>query len=144
MKHKGKRPRIYRKKMQHQAMGSNGLPGYPYYPNSEDITARGTKEKLDIEQFPQRVPVNKTSASDIKEEDKPKGSDLTNDDLAALGPKDRDMDEGDDEIMALSGERYDRTGEDLDIPGAELDDQNEETGNEDEENNYYSLGGEKD
>jgi len=57
--------------------------------------------------------------------------------------KDQDMDMGDDEIMNLSGERYDRTGEDLDIPGAELDDENEKTGNEDEENNYYSLGGDK-
>ncbi|MNJ90717.1 hypothetical protein D3C87_83540 [compost metagenome] len=32
----------------------------------------------------------------------------------------------------------------LDVPGSELDDEQEETGNEDEENNYYSLGGDKD
>lgn len=32
----------------------------------------------------------------------------------------------------------------LDVPGAELDDEQEDTGNEDEENNYYSLGGDKD
>lgn len=36
------------------------------------------------------------------------------------------------------------TGSDLDIPGAELDDAQEEVGSEDEENNFYSLGGEKD
>ena len=35
-------------------------------------------------------------------------------------------------------------GSDLDIPGSELDDDLEEIGSEDEENNYYSLGGEKD
>jgi hypothetical protein len=38
----------------------------------------------------------------------------------------------------------DRMGGDLDVPGAELDDTQEKVGNEDEENNYYSLGGEKD
>lgn len=36
-----------------------------------------------------------------------------------------------------------RTGKDLDVPGAELDDAMEEIGSEDEENNYYSLGGDK-
>lgn len=35
-------------------------------------------------------------------------------------------------------------GNDLDVPGAELDDEQEEIGSEDEENNYYSLGGDKD
>jgi len=35
-------------------------------------------------------------------------------------------------------------GNDLDVPGADLDDEEEEIGNEDEENNYYSLGGDKD
>jgi hypothetical protein len=35
-------------------------------------------------------------------------------------------------------------GTDLDVPGAELDDEAEEIGSEDEENNYYSLGGDKD
>ena len=32
----------------------------------------------------------------------------------------------------------------LDVPGAEIDDAQEDIGNEDEENNYYSLGGDKD
>lgn len=35
-------------------------------------------------------------------------------------------------------------GSDLDVPGAELDDDREEIGAEDEENNYYSIGGDKD
>lgn len=33
--------------------------------------------------------------------------------------------------------------DDLDIPGSELDDMAEDIGSEDEENNYYSLGGDK-
>lgn len=37
----------------------------------------------------------------------------------------------------------DMSGEDLDIPGSELDDQQESIGSEDEENNYYSLGGDR-
>ncbi|MBC6489480.1 hypothetical protein ACFSQD_04055 [Flavihumibacter stibioxidans] len=37
----------------------------------------------------------------------------------------------------------DNPAADLDIPGAELDDDMEDIGEEDEENNYYSLGGEK-
>jgi hypothetical protein len=31
----------------------------------------------------------------------------------------------------------------LDVPGSELDDNQEDIGSEDEENNYYSLGGDK-
>ena len=37
----------------------------------------------------------------------------------------------------------DNPAADLDIPGSELDDDMEDIGEEDEENNYYSLGGEK-
>lgn len=37
----------------------------------------------------------------------------------------------------------DMTGEDLDIPGNEPDEEAQGNGEEDEENNYYSLGGDK-
>lgn len=37
----------------------------------------------------------------------------------------------------------DMSGNDLDIPGSELDDNQEKIGSEDEENNYYSLGGDR-
>ncbi len=40
-------------------------------------------------------------------------------------------------------EADDVMGDDLDVPGSELDDEDEEIGEEDEENNYYSLGGDK-
>ncbi len=47
-------------------------------------------------------------------------------------------------ILNEKGFDEDVSGADLDIPGAELDDSSEEIGSEDEENNYYSLGGDKD
>jgi hypothetical protein len=37
----------------------------------------------------------------------------------------------------------DVTAEDLDVPGNEADEEDQGNGNEDEENNYYSLGGDK-
>ena len=42
-------------------------------------------------------------------------------------------------------ENHDRVnpGDSLDVPGSELDDDMEDIGEEDEENNYYSLGGDK-
>jgi hypothetical protein len=69
-------------------------------------------------------------------------SDVTEEDLQALGPKDLSMDMGDDEQLLKNRVwPVDMAGEDLDIPGAELDDENEAIGSEDEENNSYSLGG---
>jgi hypothetical protein len=148
MKHKGKRKRIYRKK--NEVAENAAFPGYPHYPQSEDVmmTSAVKRTELDVEKLPERVPVDKTvtaqpETSEPTATTPSKESDLNRDDLVALGPKDADMDGGDDEIMSLSGDRYDRTDEDLDIPGTELDDENEKIGNEDEENNYYSLGGDK-
>jgi hypothetical protein len=75
-------------------------------------------------------------AQDINE------SDVTEEDLQALGPKDLSMDMGEDEQLLKNRVwPVDMTGGDLDIPGAELDDANEAIGSEDEENNSYSLGG---
>jgi hypothetical protein len=70
-------------------------------------------------------------------------ADVTREDLALLGDKDADQDEGDDEVTGNA--RVDETDEehDLDVPGAELDDREENIGEEDEENNYYSLGGDR-
>ena len=67
-------------------------------------------------------------------------SDLTKDDLDALGPEDLSMDGGDDEDLLDREHPVDFSGEDLDIPGSELDDDDEEIGSEDEENNSYSHG----
>jgi hypothetical protein len=69
-------------------------------------------------------------------------SDVTDEDLQALGPKDLSMDMGEDEQLLKNRVwPVDMAGQDLDVPGAELDDRNESIGSEDEENNPYSLGG---
>lgn len=69
-------------------------------------------------------------------------SDVTKEDLEALGPKDISLNMGEDERLLKNRVwPVDMAGEDLDVPGAELDDRNEAIGAEDEENNSYSLGG---
>jgi hypothetical protein len=68
-------------------------------------------------------------------------SDVTFEDLEALGPEDLSMDMGDDEQLKHRSQPVDFSAKDLDIPGSELDDDKEELGSEDEENNSYSLGG---
>ena len=69
-------------------------------------------------------------------------SDVTAEDLEALGSKDLSMDMGEDEELLKNRVwPVDMSGKDLDIPGSELDDDNEAIGSEDEENNSYSLGG---
>jgi hypothetical protein len=148
MRQRIKRPRIYRKKSQTAAVtqNENAFPGYPHYPQDEDVMSTAKRSDLDMEKFPEHAPAQPVAGNNETETGQPApktDGDITKDDMVALGPKDQDMDMGDDEIMSLSGERYDRTGEDLDVPGAELDNENEKTGNEDEENNYYSLGGDK-
>ena len=91
-------------------------------------------------------------------------ADVTADDLMILGDKDRDFDQDEDEEIFSDGsasafgateetvgdmdsqdlrDELDRTGDDLDVPGSSLDDANENIGEEDEENNYYSLGGDR-
>ncbi len=141
MRQKVKRPRIYRKKS--AVVQAGAFPGYPHYPQDEDVMTSSPlkRTELDVEKLPERVPVDKTTSNSETETAEASKkiprteSDINQDDLAALGPKDADMDMGDDELMSLSGERYDRTGEDLDVPGTELDDENEKT--------YYNLGGDK-
>ncbi|AYB35758.1 hypothetical protein D4L85_29315 [Chryseolinea soli] len=68
-------------------------------------------------------------------------SDVTKDDLQALGDTELESDEGDDELLKKRIYPVDFSGEDLDIPGVEDDDASERIGSEDEENNSYSLGG---
>jgi hypothetical protein len=87
------------------------------------------------------IPNNLDSELDIDGQERNE-SDVTEEDLQALGPKDLSMDMGDDEQLLKNRVwPVDMAGGDLDIPGAELDDANEAIGAEDEENNSYSLGG---
>jgi len=136
------------------------FPGYPHYPASDDIThpANGVKKvDADLESMNRSVPgsgVSKASVSErldsVNPEEEPDDdliivpgteADVTAEDLILLGPKDRDMDIGDDETLRGNVQRTSLADEDLDVPGSELDDANESIGEEDEENNYYSLGG---
>lgn len=80
--------------------------------------------------------------NDLDIQDNADSSDVTEEDLEALGPKDLSMDMGEDEQLLKNRVwPVDMAGDDLDVPGSELDDRNEAIGSEDEENNPYSLGG---
>jgi hypothetical protein len=86
-------------------------------------------------------------------------ADVTKEDLVILGDPDKDMDLGEDELVLKEGlddtdtdgdplneaaVDEDSTGDDLDIPDADDDDPRKDPlGQDDEENNYYSLGGDK-
>ena len=130
------------------------FPGYPHYPPKDDIMNSKDNERvdLDVENFsrskeaspnlpdksvkPKEAEKDTPALADVDADAEDIGivsgteSDLTEDDLIALGEKETDL-----------GRREQLTGDDLDVPGAEEDDDNEEIGEEDEENNYYSLGG---
>jgi hypothetical protein len=71
-------------------------------------------------------------------------SDVTAEDLQALGPKDLSLDMGEDEnVLKNRVWPVDMAASDLDVPGVP-DDNNgldQAIGPEDEENDFYSLGG---
>ena len=134
------------------------FPGYPHYPAKEDIMHPSNRmEKISPD------PENLTRSGayiDTKKSEKPVSSsldtisdsddeliivpgteaDVTKEDLLILGEQDVDNEEEEAlDNKILSGD----LNTDLDVPGDELDDTNEELGEEDEENNYYSLGGDR-
>ena len=133
------------------------FPGYPKYPASEDIMNQGKRlegnlddEVLDGKSVNMKLSKGgaETNDNEVVEgvEDELKltvknESDVTAEDLEALGPEDLSMDMGDDEQLRHRDRPVDFSAQDLDIPGSELDDEKEEIGSEDEENNSYSLGG---
>lgn len=153
-------------KIYKQPVADEDLPGYPHYPAEEDmLNPSNNMERVDVDV------AFITRASNLSVADMQTGSsrsvlsdmeipvpdnmddeddlqivpgteaDVTKEDLILLGPKDQDMDMGEDEELQNKGFPLALTGEDLDTPGEELDDMNEDIGEEDEENNYYSLGG---
>ncbi|HEX8039547.1 MAG TPA: hypothetical protein VF490_10360 [Chryseosolibacter sp.] len=115
-------------------------------PNSieEDPLPPGEDLEDRRDHFAMEHPVTKDmdeSDLDIPERNE---SDVTEEDLQALGPKDLSMDMGEDEKLLKNRVwPVDMAGGDLDVPGTELDDANEAIGSEDEENNPYSLGGDR-
>ena len=135
------------------------LPGYPHYPPEEDIMNPQTgfkKISADEELANSRTLSRRTLNKQDESNENPKDegddirivrgteADVTKEDLQLLGPREGDLDLGDDELIRTSA-RVDEVPneEDLDIPGSDLDDNEEELGEEDEENNYYSLGGDR-
>jgi hypothetical protein len=126
------------------------FPGYPKYPDHDDITRQNRRLSIN-EEGTATTPENLSRTAPIEGSDdiivpssRTKESDLTKDDLQALGPKDLSMDMGEDEEwLKHRTQPVDFAGEDLDVPGADLDDDSEAIGKEDEENNNYSLGSDK-
>lgn len=147
------------------------FPGYPHYPAKDDILDPGNnngKVDVDVENLtaygrnvrtemrnelfkPDDAVVN-VPFGEVVENDQDAeeigmvpgtDADVTAEDLASLGDRDRDMDLGEDEEVNSTSSLLDKAGYELDTPGSEIDDPNESIGEEDEENNYYSLGGDR-
>ena len=124
------------------------FPGYPKYPGKEDITVQSSRISMNDEGLATK-PEKLASKFDDEENlivpsSRKRDSDVTKEDLEALGPRDLSMDMGEDEeLLKHRAHPVDFAGDDLDVPGAELDDENEAIGKEDEENNTYSLGSDK-
>jgi len=126
-------------KSKKEKTGDEEFPGYPKYPAQEDIMNRADRVERSLdgesEEAPESTPVRRRTTG------KPSASDVTKDDLRALGDPELESDEGDDELLKNRTYPVDFSGEDLDVPGSEADDASERIGSEDEENNSYSLGG---
>jgi hypothetical protein len=125
------------------------FPGYPHYPSGEDIT-KNNNGKAEVEQDGSiNTPATQSADADDDELEIVMGTeaDVTAEDLLLLNDDSptAELDNTDLDGEPLN-EVYDTTlqpGNDLDVPGSEADDANEQIGEEDEENNYYSLGGDK-
>jgi hypothetical protein len=140
------------------------FPGYPHYPAKDDIlNPENYTEKVDIDvenltrshkispehlKNIEGVPEIEEDFTQVSEEEGEDigivagtDADVTAEDLAILGPKDQDMDMGEDEELRARGWQP-ATGRDLDVPDSNLDG-NDALGQEDEENSYYSLGGDE-
>ncbi len=131
---------------------NQGLPGD--YPPDEDIMNRLNRvERLSLDPDSLSNAKNAGAIEDKMEAPSPPGigttrttaspSDLTREDMEALGPRDLSLDGGDDEQLKHRVWPVDFAARDIDVPGSELDDRNEMVGSEDEENNSYSLGGDE-
>ena len=136
------------------------FPGYPHYPDSEDITRaenNSGKERIEEETPPVQPNNNETVNQRDAESYIVSGTDadITDEDLQTLQATEQNMNTPDDNNLIHSAldnvdddgdplneeNSLDLTGEDLDVPGSSDDDADELIGEEDEENNYYSRGG---
>jgi hypothetical protein len=99
----------------------------------QDVKSQGEENKKDLGYPPYPAGDDIYNKNDEQQNIDPE--DLSEEKAAVTGPD------------APNEENYDddaEMGGDLDVPGEELDDMDEDIGEEDEENNYYSLGGDKD
>ena len=143
------------------------LPGYPHYPSGEDmlnpssgmdrvevdvehITRGGNVADADMGVPPVIPPPNSMEqpvTDEVDDDEDDLGivpgteADVTAEDLLLLGPKDQDMDMGEDEDLQNKGFPLAMTGDDLDVPEGDDEGLEDNPGEEDEENDYYSLGG---
>lgn len=129
-----------------RAIGAENLNmNEPVVTNPNDITDDPAFRGEDIEDRNDNASMEHPVARNIDDDADSEGkseSDVTEEDIQALGPKDLSLDMGEDEQLLKNRVwPVDMAGRDLDVPGSELDDANEEIGSEDEENNNYSLGG---
>lgn len=118
----------------------------PVVTNPDSIKEDPLPPGEDFEDRRDHATMERPVAKNLDEEDleiqEGSESDVNEEDLQALGPKDLSMDMGEDEQLLKNRVwPVDMAGRDLDVPGSELDDANEDIGSEDEENNPYSLGG---
>ncbi len=124
----------------------NDFPGYPHYPEADDLMNTGEEEyAVDIENPEHLLVKNENPQDTFPEEDEVElesgnSADVSQKDLDNLGDENLAMDMGDDEDLKHRIYPVDIAGEDLVVPGSELDDAEEAIGDEDEENNLYSHG----
>jgi len=106
-----------------------------------DLSAIDSLEQPQAREMERPVPKD----LDLDEEESTSESDVTEEDLQALGPKDLSMDMGEDEALKNRVWPVDMAAEDLDVPGVPDDNNelNQAIGPEDEENDFYSLGGDR-
>src|SRR5690606_8308217 len=110
----------------------------------EDATGPDQDVEDRHDKFAMEHPVPRNLSEEETDIEASSESDVTEEDLQALGPKDLSMDMGEDEQLLKNRVwPVDMAGEDLDVPGSEeagkVEDQG--IGPADEENDFYSLGG---
>jgi hypothetical protein len=111
-----------------------------------DLSAIDELEQPQAREMERPIPKDINLEEDRMEFAKGNESDVTEEDLQALGPKDLSMDMGEDEALLKNRVwPVDMAAEDLDVPGVPNDnnEMNQAIGPEDEENDFYSLGGDR-
>lgn len=110
-----------------------------------DLTSIDQLEQSHAKEMERPVPKDVNLENDNLDYTVENESDVTDEDLQALGPKDLSLDMGEDEALKNRVWPVDMAAEDLDVPGVPDDnnEMNQGIGAEDEENDFYSLGGDR-